>query len=209
MMNTIRTWGWLIGVVLTLVCVSVYAFSIRALTTHATNIFSPANSRNETALIMDTKVYALARTTREQREAIRSAFVGKSTLVHVFDDIEQIRKRTGTSIKVLGITESAPQTKKRSRRSADEEGTTPSGGSEVSSLPQPKGLASVSVSLELRGSQDSLIQTIKLLEQLPVLSNAESVSLRTRDAGTNASSEWVSNVVVFLPTLTERGGSKE
>ncbi len=201
-MKFIRTWGWAIGLLATVFAVGAYVYSVQTLTSLATDALSPANSRSDTALTMDTKIYALARKTREQRSAIRDFFIKKSTLVHVFDYTEQIRKRTGASIKVLGISESAPQPRKRSRKSSDE-GEQPDVASEEVSLPQPRGLASVSVSLEIRGDKVALIDTIRLLEMLPAVSNLQSVSIRTRDSGTQGVQEWVGNVTLFLPTLPD------
>ncbi len=202
-MNFIRTWGWAIGLLATVIAIGVYVYSVRTLTSLATDVLSPASSRSETALTIDTKIYALARKTREQRVAIREFFIKKSTLVHVFDYIEQIRKRTGTAIRVLGISESAPQPRKRSRKSSDEDEEQTTTTTEEAALPQPRGLASVSVSLEIRGEKTSLIDTIRLLEMLPAVSNLQSVSIRTRDSGNQGAEEWVGNVTLFLPTLPD------
>lgn len=207
-MNLIRTWGWVFGLIATVMAVGLYAYSVRALTSAATDVLSPANSRSETALTLDTKIYALARTTREQREKIRGLFVKKATLVRVFEHIEEIRKATDTSIKVLGISESAPAPKKRIRKNAvvdDEDveqkaATTDEG---QPALPQPKGLGSVSVSLEVRGNREKVIDVMRLLETLPVVVSLESAAIRTRDSGRAGENEWVANVNVFLPTLTD------
>lgn len=209
-MNFIRTWGWVFGLLATLVAVGVYYYSVRTLTSLATDALSAANSRSDTALVMDAKVYALARITRTQRESVRNFFIKKSTLVDVFEYIEQIRKRTGTTIRVLGISESSPQQKKRSRRSSEEDGeekkeTKP----EEQAIPQPKGLASVSVSLEIRGARAALIDAITLLEMLPTVSNLESVSIRTKDAGSGSAEEWVGNATLFLPTLPEEDSEEQ
>ncbi len=206
-MKFIRTWGWVFGLVATVVSVGVYAYSIRALTSIATDVLSPANSRSETALTLDTKIYTLARTTREQRESIRAFFIQKSTLVRVFEYIEQIRKQTGAAIKVLGISESAPKAQKRVRKNTvvEDEGEERPVVTEdqVPVIPEPKGLGSVVVSLEVRGTHDVVMRLIELLELLPVVSNIQSVSVRTRDSGREGSNEWVGNVSLFLPTLSE------
>lgn len=205
-MKMIRTWGWVFGLIATVVSVGVYVYSVQILTSMATDVLSPANSRSETALTFDTKIYALARTTREQRENIRALFVTKPTLVRVFEHIENIRKATDTSIKVLGISESAPAPKKRTRKNTvvedgDEEKKAVTEEEGAPQLPQPKGLGSVSISLEVRGSREKVIDVMRLLEMLPVVVSLESVSVRSRDTGRAAENEWIGNVSVYLPTL--------
>ena len=207
-MKIIRTWGWVFGLIATQDSAGVYVYSVRTLTSMATDVLSPANSRSETALTFDTKIYALARTTRAQRDDIRALFVKKSTLVRVFEHIELIRKATDTSIKVLGISESAPAPKKRTRKNTvveDEDGEKKPVADEEAApqLPQPKGLGSVSISLEVRGSREKVIDVMRLLEMLPVVVSLESVSVRTRDTGRAAETEWIGNVNVYLPTLTD------
>ena len=176
------------------------------LTSRALDVFSQSTSRNDAALMVDSKVYALARNTKEQRQLVRNFFIRKSTLVRVFDDIERIRTRTGVDIKVMNISESVPQQpRRRAPKGPDDDPDEPAPApvAEVPQLPQPKGIASITIALELRGKQESLIDTIRLLELLPAVSNLQSVSLRARTADGPGSGEWVSSVLVFIPTLPE------
>jgi hypothetical protein len=194
-MKFIRTWGWLFGLIATVAAAGIYVYSVQTLTSLATDVLSPANSRSETALTLDTKIYALARTTRELRTEVRASFIKKSTLVRVFEDLENIRKSTGVSLKVLGISESAPAPRKRVRKNnvveddAPSEQKVASSEEDVPALPQPKGLGSVTVSLEVRGSRTAVIDTIRLIEMLPVIGNLQSVSVRTRDSGREGAEE--------------------
>ncbi len=214
-MKFIRTWGWIFGLIATVAAAGIYVYSVKTLTSMATDVLSPANSRSETALTLDTKIYALARTTRELRTEIRASFIKKSTLVRVFEYLENIRKTTGVSLKVLGISESAPAPRKRVRKNSVAEDDAPTEQKAVTSeddvpaLPQPKGLGSVTVSLEVRGSRAAVIDTIRLVEMLPVVGNLQSVSVRTRDSGREGEEEWVGNVSLYLPTLSELSEEKK
>jgi hypothetical protein len=214
-MKFIRTWGWLFGLIATVAAAGIYVYSVQTLTSLATDVLSPANSRSETALTLDTKIYALARTTRELRTEVRASFIKKSTLVRVFEDLENIRKSTGVSLKVLGISESAPAPRKRVRKNnvveddAPSEQKVASSEEDVPALPQPKGLGSVTVSLEVRGSRTAVIDTIRLIEMLPVIGNLQSVSVRTRDSGREGAEEWIGNASLYLPTLAESSEEKK
>jgi hypothetical protein len=179
---------------------------VYVLTSLTSDALSPASVRNEIALSTNTKVFALARTTRDIREELHSFYITKASVVRLFDYIEQVHKVSGVKLKVQGISETAEARQNRAARSQDDDEDEPKSANAETAGPQkiePKGLSSVIVQVELEGEKQKIFRTIEILESLPIISSVTSVSMRRRGSAEAGSDEWLANLSLTAPALPE------
>jgi hypothetical protein len=209
MKKLIAKHGLIVGALLSVISFGLYGYAIHTLISIATDVISPAYMRGDTALMTDVRVFDLMRKTKEQQQSLQSQYLSSDSVVSLFDSVEHIRKRTGASVLVNSISEQLPQKAQRVRSSDDEDASPASAAAPASQ--DPKGLGSVSLVLEIRGSKEQVHNTIRLLDSLPLVSYMNSFSLRS-ERPTDGSKEerlWVGNGTIFVATLPGIVGNKK
>jgi hypothetical protein len=203
MSNSFLKYGVLIGTTATLVCGGILGYAILLLTTQASTALSPANLRGEMALTTDSRIFAHARSTKEQRADIESRYFTKGTLVKMFDAIEQIRQKTGVTLVVDSVLDNGPVRKVAAAVSEEDDAPGKKTKQKPAVTQTPQGLGSVRIGMTIHAEQRALMQTISLIEHIPAAIQVSAVTLKQGEKGGKDEGGWVAVIGLDIQTLPE------